>query len=296
MQVPPALPFTTLNREQRPRQFSQRPTADVDYLGQQNSTLVANGFHPSSKKVEPTVVDLPSFAAPLNQNKLGAGFDEALTTPARERSMKLPWYSAPGQYFNHRKSRRLGNLRDAAPQLDPLKTEENSYNVETETSNTGNGGTFANGFSPEARDARDGKPTISPKGVRSIQPAVPLPYIDVAAISGVSKSDMKGQETTASHRVSPPPTPVVPTPTQPRSWAALLKPTSSPGPSLQTTDDYDLNEHVTTASPFAGVLRLFEVDLNGERYPNVHLEPRGLINTGNMCFMNVVSITCRFAS
>jgi ubiquitin carboxyl-terminal hydrolase 10 len=87
---------------------------------------------------------------------------------------------------------------------------------------------------------------------------------------------------------SPEATPVSPPKATPTSWAALLrsnKPAAAPvagAPSGSSTGSV-----TGKATTLADVIRAYSVD-TGSRL--TFIEPKGLVNTGNMCYMNSVRI------
>lgn len=179
---------------------------------------------------------------------------------------------------------------------------------------------------PAAVPTSSSKPVTSPAHMRTpTKPVVPVvPITPKAAIppktQGVppSKTDKKEDAATGPSGVSPPPSdstqssvtlkpeseagdganvqptspedPVTtPPPPKPKSWAELLRP--KPPPVLLATSHFSAeqstnpNEHTKSGS-LAEALRGFSLN-SASRIP--FLEPRGLVNTGNMCYMNSVS-------
>lgn len=87
---------------------------------------------------------------------------------------------------------------------------------------------------------------------------------------------------------APAPAPAAPKP-KPSSWASLLRPAQSSSAAITSTDlDSSLN-----GGPMARGEALSDVlhDMNAVDAPSKisFLQPRGLVNTGNMCYMNSVS-------
>lgn len=82
-----------------------------------------------------------------------------------------------------------------------------------------------------------------------------------------------------------------PTKAPPKSWADLVRTKASsaalPTPSLDsgTTNGFA----VSKAGSLSDVLSSFNVDSRDDDTKIAFLEPRGLVNTGNMCYMNAVS-------
>ena len=81
----------------------------------------------------------------------------------------------------------------------------------------------------------------------------------------------------------------------PKSWADLVRTKASQQPkaSATTTESAETQAHLTgifptKASTLAEVLRSFNVKENTAT-KIAFIEPRGLVNTGNMCYMNSVS-------
>lgn len=86
-------------------------------------------------------------------------------------------------------------------------------------------------------------------------------------------------------------TPVVEAPkawSKPKQWAGLF---SKPGVAASTTNDA---EHTTPAAAQTNAESLAEAlnkfNAESKEAKIAFLEPRGLVNTGNMCYMNSVSI------
>jgi ubiquitin carboxyl-terminal hydrolase 10 len=82
----------------------------------------------------------------------------------------------------------------------------------------------------------------------------------------------------------------------PTSWAALLK-SNVPLKTAGKTDSYpatgesdDKNSSVNGIGSMANAITSFTIDAtNADNSPIAFLKPRGLVNTGNMCYMNAVS-------
>lgn len=77
----------------------------------------------------------------------------------------------------------------------------------------------------------------------------------------------------------------------PKSWAELLRSKTSDATSVEAV--VPINGGLTgngisksNSGSLADALRLYNVETNGKIS---FLEPRGLVNTGNMCYMNSVS-------
>jgi ubiquitin carboxyl-terminal hydrolase 10 len=78
--------------------------------------------------------------------------------------------------------------------------------------------------------------------------------------------------------------------TAPKSWADLVRSKAAPAPPSQSTVDGEAAELQLARSKSASlaeVIRSFNVATPSKF---AFLEPRGLVNTGNMCYMNSVSL------
>lgn len=81
----------------------------------------------------------------------------------------------------------------------------------------------------------------------------------------------------------------------PKSWADLVRtkasPAAIPTPSTNSGTTGQTNGFaVSKAGSLSDVLSSFNVDSRDDDIKVAFLEPRGLVNTGNMCYMNAVSM------
>ena len=86
-----------------------------------------------------------------------------------------------------------------------------------------------------------------------------------------------------------------PTKPPPKSWADLVRTKASsaalPTPSLSSGTTGQTNGFaISKAGTLSDVLNSFKVDSGDDETKIAFLEPRGLVNTGNMCYMNAVSM------
>ena len=146
---------------------------------------------------------------------------------------------------------------------------------------------------------------VTPKAAGKVQTSSPSKSEskdDVVDPSGVqsppsdtTQSTVTGTQLSTSEADSVAAVPAAPVaPPKPKSWAELLR--SKTGNVPPTTADPDAdNENDSNGSTKAGslaeALRAFSV-ASASRIP--FLEPRGLVNTGNMCYMNSVSGSASF--
>lgn len=87
----------------------------------------------------------------------------------------------------------------------------------------------------------------------------------------------------------------------PKSWADLVRTNASsaalPTPSVNSGAAGQTNGFaISKAGSLSDVLSSFNVDSRDDDTKIAFLEPRGLVNTGNMCYMNAVSMFFRLAS
>lgn len=79
---------------------------------------------------------------------------------------------------------------------------------------------------------------------------------------------------------------------KPTSWASLLRPAQSQGPSSVASDAGVNVNGALTGRGEALTDALNEMNIATEAPARISfLQPRGLVNTGNMCYMNSVSRT-----
>ena len=83
--------------------------------------------------------------------------------------------------------------------------------------------------------------------------------------------------------------------TAPKSWADLVRTKGAPAASAKAQSTNDAvartNGFVSTkTASLADALSSYDVKDSSESAKAAFLEPRGLVNTGNMCYMNSVSI------
>jgi ubiquitin carboxyl-terminal hydrolase 10 len=86
------------------------------------------------------------------------------------------------------------------------------------------------------------------------------------------------------------PVPIAPKP-KPSSWASLLRPTQSQSQSIGSADATSNTSGVPTArgETLSDVLNDMNISVDAPSKVSF-LQPRGLVNTGNMCYMNSVSL------
>ena len=82
--------------------------------------------------------------------------------------------------------------------------------------------------------------------------------------------------------------------TVPKSWADLVRSKASAAAisttSQESTQNNSSNGYGAKSSSLAEALNSFSVKQSKESHKIAFLEPRGLVNTGNMCYMNSVSL------
>lgn len=136
------------------------------------------------------------------------------------------------------------------------------------------------------------KSVASPQAEKTPEPAAfETSTADVVEQPAAATASSEAQQEDAA--TSPPPK------VTPKSWADLVRIKSSSAASAAAAVNGLTLPNGTTpsrANSLADALRQYNVE-NVERIP--FLEPRGLVNTGNMCYMNSVSpsgCTWRFSS
>ena len=126
-------------------------------------------------------------------------------------------------------------------------------------------------------------PTATPAAANPTS-AIPTPVEPTPAAPEAAETKPGAESTTTSPATA---TPVDPQPAKPALWADLLKNSSqkaaAPAP-LQPKAAGPVNGLYASLE---SALRSFQIQDNAITMP--FLEPRGLVNTGNMCFMNAVS-------
>ena len=83
----------------------------------------------------------------------------------------------------------------------------------------------------------------------------------------------------------------------PKSWADLVRtrtvPQTAPNDQASVDAIAQTNGFVTSKTgSLADALTSYDVENNSDSAKLAFLEPRGLVNTGNMCYMNSVSSFC----
>ena len=86
----------------------------------------------------------------------------------------------------------------------------------------------------------------------------------------------------------------------PKSWADLVRtkaaPTVSKKAQVTSKANIQTNGFVTSKTKsLADALNSFDVEDNSDPERLFFLEPRGLVNTGNMCYMNSVDYSSHFS-
>ena len=83
----------------------------------------------------------------------------------------------------------------------------------------------------------------------------------------------------------------------PKSWADLVRTKNSSSASNGTAIGSSMSQHIFSSSKssnISDVLTSFNVASSDIDSKIAFLKPRGLVNTGNMCYMNAVSSTTPF--
>ena len=113
---------------------------------------------------------------------------------------------------------------------------------------------------------------------------------DVAAETNVDQEEIPAAEKTP--QLSSPPVKAAP-----KSWADLVRTkapvnTSNANHIEQSTTSLSKELDIGTNNSLAEVLSSFSVNDRGNANKIAFLKPRGLVNTGNMCYMNSVIDSC----
>jgi len=135
--------------------------------------------------------------------------------------------------------------------------------------------------SPSKSESKDD--VVEPSSVQS-----PPSDTTQSTVTGAQPSTSEDDDSVAAVPAAPV------APPKPKSWAELLRSKTGNVPPATADSDAD-NENdgngSTKAGSLAEALRAFSV-ASASRIP--FLEPRGLVNTGNMCYMNSVSGSSSF--
>jgi ubiquitin carboxyl-terminal hydrolase 10 len=133
-----------------------------------------------------------------------------------------------------------------------------------------------------------GRPKPSPPATSEKSVSSPAPPAVSTPTSDAPKTEQANDEQTevkAAEPVAPPPKPA------PKSWADLVRrnaPPPSPGAALNGAFSPN-GVQIPKSASLADALRQYSVQSDATLS---FLEPRGLVNTGNMCYMNSVSRKC----
>jgi hypothetical protein len=116
------------------------------------------------------------------------------------------------------------------------------------------------------------------------------------AVPEVEQNENKEEATVVSEALAEQATVITPPPNawaKPKAWAGLFNPaTASSAASSNGGNTTASSFGKSNAESLAEALRSFDAVSNDTKV--AFLEPRGLVNTGNMCYMNSVSYNDRF--
>lgn len=124
----------------------------------------------------------------------------------------------------------------------------------------------------------------STAGQGAAQKSEPL-ELEAKGDDSVSGKNVVTAEPRAAEPVAPAPEPSKPA--APKSWADLVKINNKPKSSAGTANGQAVTNGIQLpkTAPLADALRQYSVQSDAKL---AFLEPRGLVNTGNMCYMNSV--------
>nr|POE89947.1 putative ubiquitin carboxyl-terminal hydrolase 3 [Quercus suber] len=131
-----------------------------------------------------------------------------------------------------------------------------------------------------------GKPkTSSPAVAKQESPAPSSQSVEVALLSEVPEAtvDAAGEDGGDADDLKTPPSKQ----TAPKSWADLIRSQSASATSMAQTNGIALSQNLSLSksASLADALKQYDVQTD----PTLSfIEPRGLVNTGNMCYMNSV--------
>ena len=165
--------------------------------------------------------------------------------------------------------------------------------------------------------ARTQQTPTQPKSARAFAPAMPaMPVIPTSpttprkshrdsVVSNVSKAEIPAEVVTDGHVTPRESADVVPTvaspnseqtpkvtspPPAPKSWADLVRSRAPPASQAPAGGLVPATVESLKSETLAGVLTTMSTDAALHPSKLSFLEPRGLVNTGNMCYMNSVSV------
>ncbi|KAF1831808.1 cysteine proteinase [Decorospora gaudefroyi] len=132
------------------------------------------------------------------------------------------------------------------------------------------------------------RPAKAPSAASTTQQAVKSPVPAQAESSQPEEATASTSEASVSLEETPKASP--PKPAAPKSWAELLRaknapPAAQPAPTQNGTVTTTNGPTVPKSNTLADVLASFSVD--SEKKVSF-IEPRGLVNTGNLCYMNSI--------
>jgi ubiquitin carboxyl-terminal hydrolase 10 len=136
------------------------------------------------------------------------------------------------------------------------------------------------------------KPTKAPSAASTTQNSVKSPAPAQQESTQNSEAAVSASDAAVGAEETPKASP--PKPEAPKSWAELLRAKNAPAPAQpaatsNATVAATNGPTVPKSNTLADVLTSFSVD--SEKKVSF-IEPRGLVNTGNLCYMNSVSLLC----
>ena len=144
---------------------------------------------------------------------------------------------------------------------------------------------------PKSSPAATDKQAVPPPAPSSTEQTTPTPD-DQPTAQTSEEPDAAVDQTAGAEEAAlktPPPK------AAPKSWADLVRTKTAPGTAAAQTNGTSATNGVQLpkSASLAEALRQYSVQSDASLS---FLEPRGLVNTGNMCYMNAVSTACRSTS